>query len=186
MRRVKKISCPFPELLLVLISMLAIQARVLSSPLTNQELSEIVKNEGEDEAISRLHSQTSGSMVSYLQMLKSGDVFGAAKASLLDEGQSEANLRSLLEQVYRVSTMATWDVISGWPFFTEDGTPGFVYKIKVSYQDSYYFVLSGVIIKDDKLWIVGSMAPESSWPEGFRTPSVPSPEKFALGVVGGR
>lgn len=153
---------------------------VRSQPLTNAELEGIIEREGEGVAVERLHEQTSQFLQSYLQMLKSGDVFGAVRASYLEEGESDQTLRTSLEEVYKMSTMTKWSIVSGWPFFTDDGTPGFVYKVRISYPESHYFVLTGVIIKNSRLGIVGSMAPEHLWPAGFRTPSVDSPEDFAV------
>lgn len=136
-----------------------------------------------EEEIASLHEKTSPHIMSYLKMLKAGDVFGATRVSYLVEGQTEEALRSALEQVYRMSTMSKWDIVAGWPFFAPDGTSGFVYRIKVSYPESYYFVLTGVATKDNRSWIVGAMAPENLWPEVLRTPSIEDSEKFSIGKV---
>lgn len=133
--------------------------------------------------IGEIHERTAPFLMKYLKMLKSGDVFGAAKVSSLDGETSAESLRASLEDIYRMSTMAKWEVVEGWPFYTEGESRGFMYKVKISYSETHYFAMTGVVVKDDRLLIVGGLTPIHLWPSELAVPSVESPEDFRIGVL---
>lgn len=139
--------------------------------------------ESDGEALSLLHEKAGNLAMEYLRKLKAGDTYGASRISYLGEDQDRVSLQSSLDEVYRMSTLSQWDVVSGWPFNTEDGSPGFIYRVKVKYKDSHYFLMTGVVILGEEMWIVGGLSPENMWPSALRAPSVPNPEVFAMGMI---
>lgn len=166
---------------------LSLGVLVLFSTLSPTTAGVVLSNPAEPESefaeIAKIHERTAPFLMSYLKMLKSGDVFGAAKVSYLDGETSFESLRSSLEDIYRMSTMAKWEVVEGWPFYTEGKSGGFMYKVKISYSETHYFAMTGVVIKDDRLFIVGGLTPIHLWPADLTTPSVESPEDFRIGVL---
>jgi hypothetical protein len=142
----------------------------------------IAEERGHEEAVRVLHGMTSPFVQEYLSLVK-GLQFSAASyhGSTPDVPLPEMERR--LKKMYEMSSMSDWVVDAAWPIVPDGSTVGFVYRIKVVYLSAHYYLLTAVLVDENRIFIKDGIGPESGWLESYRVPSIENPEQFALGEI---
>lgn len=155
----------------------------LATGMSAEELARVFALEGPERGLETWHGMALPVARKYLEAIKNGDCEEAALMQAVEPDKA-AQAEKTLEKISELTKWGKWRGDAGWPITTPAGEPGFVYRIKIVTGDAYYNAMLGVALRNGNVVVTSPFLPDGMWSEEARVPTIPDPERFAVGPIG--